>query len=546
MKKTKFRKRAAKILCNILKYLGYGSFFLILSIIISAIVIALLNTDAQSFSAASFFGKVLEALNPASENNAFALNILDGVVAAVAAGFLLLQLKAESNVEEKQARIDKSQFILEFNRSFIENDNMTEIEKYLESALTGSPTTIASLSENRQALVNYLVYLEGFSACILDGILDLDDIDDLFAYRFFLAMNHPEVQSLELCPFAAYYRGCFQLYEKWLNHRITSDKYSNSDTKNWDIPLYETALCFWQDYEAFALSDVTVKTENNEVTVFRSSKKIASFADNNVTFLRKKLSDYDRNLLLRIMLKKSITTPPFPKNPDIFKNEEWSTNLLYLLNFRRTFISSDNMRFIPLKDKPCITNVNLWEIAKLIYDTDEYIFPDMFGSKDMVLYALPHLFTSGKDNMFCPKNLFVCEMNNEIVGIILWCKGRLHWDSTELEKLLVSLPHNFKAVKDEYIEGYAQTDDNTISILNLCVDSNHRGKHIATDMLKAFLDKYVSDGDTAKLCVLCTNKYAVKVYEKCGFIIDKTEQAYPRELQNHNRYVMQYRGNKHE
>ena len=37
-------------------------------------------------------------------------------------------------------------------------------------------------------------------------------VDDLFSYRFFLAMNNKEVQEFELGPEAEYYRGCFKLY----------------------------------------------------------------------------------------------------------------------------------------------------------------------------------------------------------------------------------------------------------------------------------------------------------------------------------------------
>ena len=41
-------------------------------------------------------------------------------------------------------------------------------------------------------------------------------------HRFFIAMNNPIVQKLELIPYADYYRGCFKLYKYWRKYRIVN------------------------------------------------------------------------------------------------------------------------------------------------------------------------------------------------------------------------------------------------------------------------------------------------------------------------------------
>ena len=98
--------------------------------------------------------------------------------------------------------------------AFIENKELCDVEHYLEDAITHQGKgNIRSLTDARQSLINYLVFLEGFASCVQQETLELQDIDNLFSYRFFLAMNHPEVQKLELLPFADFYKGNYQLFD---------------------------------------------------------------------------------------------------------------------------------------------------------------------------------------------------------------------------------------------------------------------------------------------------------------------------------------------
>lgn len=170
------------------------------------------------------------------------------VTAAVAAVVIIFQLKQEQVIQKRQQKTEEAQFILEYNRSFIENHEMCMIENYLEQKITGDVSKeIESLHKNRQALINYLVYLSGIASCVHGENLEIEYIDDLFAYRFFLAMNNPEVQELELVSYAQFYRGCYQLYEKWIRFRRESGKYK----ENIEIPLQETSLEKCRGYEKY-------------------------------------------------------------------------------------------------------------------------------------------------------------------------------------------------------------------------------------------------------------------------------------------------------
>ena len=296
------------------------------------------------------------------------LSCIESVVGAVSTGFVVYQLKSGEDLSKHQNDVEKAEFILEYNRSFVENEKMTEMERYMECKLTGADYgEVSDLTEHRQDMVNYLVYLEGLASCILDDILDFDHIDDLFAYRFFLAMNHPEVQSIDLLPYATYYRGCFRLYDKWLRYRMKCGKYDPHE--KWDIPLFDTALCNHLDYEKYACPDI--KVEERELNCIRATdaeKKWAELswdADKNVTVrFNEKVGLDDR--LLRVLLKELI----YKKNTTSIKGCKKITDMFEDLIKTRDLLYQDGVYFRQLNNKLSLTEENLRRIAKLIYQTD--------------------------------------------------------------------------------------------------------------------------------------------------------------------------------
>lgn len=183
------------------------------------------------------------------------------VTAIVAAVVIIWQLNQEQAIQERQQKTQEAQFILEYNRSFIESAELCMIEHYLEKKITGDMSKeIKNLHENRQALINYLVYLAGIASCVHGKNLEIEYIDDLFAYRFFLAMNNPEVQELELVSYASFYRGCYQLYEKWIRFRRESGKYKGDI----EIPLEETSLEKCKGYETYLEFPIEISGNDKE------------------------------------------------------------------------------------------------------------------------------------------------------------------------------------------------------------------------------------------------------------------------------------------
>lgn len=147
------------------------------------------------------------------------------IVQALAAVMIIVQLGQDNREAKQQSEIEAARFLFQYNQSFLEDENVIEIERLIDKEymdeIDGIPRTNSVINNtNRQYVVNYLVYLEGLAPLVLNGTLKLEVIDDLMSYRFFLAVNNPEIQKKHLFVFPDDYRGCFKLYKAWKAYRI--------------------------------------------------------------------------------------------------------------------------------------------------------------------------------------------------------------------------------------------------------------------------------------------------------------------------------------
>lgn len=152
--------------------------------------------------------------------------VVTTVTAIVGAFAIWFQMKRERDIHE-------AEFVMNYNTSFIENEEFVQLENQLEEykkkmEQTGERRLNKEIltESNRQSFINYLVYHEALAVFVKKGILSIENIDDLFAYRFFLIMNNPEVQEKELCPEAIYYHGCFWLHKTWTEYRKKKGLYT--------------------------------------------------------------------------------------------------------------------------------------------------------------------------------------------------------------------------------------------------------------------------------------------------------------------------------
>jgi ribosomal protein S18 acetylase RimI-like enzyme len=239
------------------RYLLFSLLMFILALTVSVFARIALTAENMLFSYTDAQATVIAAM-------------VQGSVAAVAAGFILYQMKISREVEKRQYNIVEAEFILHYNQALIQDKNMCHVEHLLELWMedwnSGIPEDSIKLDineNNRQLFINYLVYLEGLAPLYFNEVLHFENIDDLFSYRFFLAINNPALQKDQLFRYPDYFRGCFRLYNEWKIYR---------KNKNLPILLNEFALDKWLDYEEHIDCDVSINTltENDLKTNYKS------------------------------------------------------------------------------------------------------------------------------------------------------------------------------------------------------------------------------------------------------------------------------------
>lgn len=498
--------------------------------------------------------KWLNIYGKSTEQYSLAINIGEVMTAIAAASIIIVQLKQDQKGEIKHRKTAEAQFMLEYNKSFIENKDMCMVEHYLEQEVGGDPVTeMSSLREQRQIFINYLVYLEGMASCVHQDQLAFESIDDVFAYRFFIAVNNPEVQSLELVRCAQYYRGCFRLYEEWVEYRESTGKYK----ENYAIPLEETSLDRCKDYELYIQQPVKVYKEDGEYNnkpwwLLRGKwSEISKYEGKAFAVSCGKVigvmsySDEDKiyigglyvkprcneKLVKRVLLKEVFYRKP-SKEVEIVYKDELAEGLLEELKAAKKKtekyelaeekIRRDSITFRQFDIDSCLSGRQMREIAGLIYDTDRYIYQGMFGSRQNAIKVIPTLLSGNEDRMFRLSNLYAAVMEEEIVGLILWVKGKLQCNLGVLCEVLRNLgiesPEYLNEVYSQYLSRYDSTDNyEKISLLNVCVDRKKRNTGIGRRLLMSFLEKHPKEG--MELCVLKDNEGAVKLYQDCGFLV---------------------------
>lgn len=361
-------------------------------------------------------------------------SLVQGAIGAIAASFVVYELRKNIDVGIQKANIDEERFLLEYNLVFTQDENMQQVEHSLELWMEAHESTHENSAplnindKNRQRFINYLVYLEGLAPLIFKGVLRLETIDDLFAYRFFLAVNNPELQKDQLFRYPEYFRGCFRLYERWKEYR-----------KKHCLPitLEEYSLDKWDHYGFYS---------NSKVKLARIEKNDAS--------------------------KKTVRS-----------------------------------------------------VAELIYATDEYIYPAVFGNIRTARNTIPRLI-SASNSFFSCNNMRIACIDGKVVGVALVLDKPF---STHVEqKLLEKLPSSFIDVNENYFKNVSKSIEEQpyeVYIACLCVRTGSRHQGIGRMLLTQIIKEYGKDKDIW-LDVLSDNVNAIRLYEQCGFRTVKQSEGF--------------------
>lgn len=188
----------------------------------------------------------------------------------------------------------------------------------------------------------------------------------------------------------------------------------------------------------------------------------------------------------------------------------------------------DEIIFRQLSSSEAISDNNSRIISDLVYQTDEYIYPYLFGSIDNARQIISECLKSGRDPMFNTRNLYVAEQEGAVIGIVLWIKGPLRWTSTILRSYFTDLslqaPSSIEAVCEGYFSSYSDADPDRISIINVCVAEPFRSQHVGSRMMASFIESHQEI--LMELYVLEENKRAIRMYEHSGFVYLETVNGF--------------------
>lgn len=143
-----------------------------------------------------------------SEENFIGISIsgLSLIVSFVSAFFVVIQLKDTKKIQE-------AEFILNLNQAFVDNEQYASVYTKLENR-TGTeenPTYIE--------ISNYLTFFETVYLLLKEEVITINVLDDLFGYRFFLAVHNEQVQNMKLVTSPKNFRNIYWLEKAWMSYR---------------------------------------------------------------------------------------------------------------------------------------------------------------------------------------------------------------------------------------------------------------------------------------------------------------------------------------
>ena len=153
--------------------------------------------------------------------------------AVLGAASILIQYKRDKEVNQ-------ATFILEYAKYFYDLNKTEETLQLLDKYRNGDKSVVKKLDYT--GITNYLFWCEELSTLYQKNVVDLETIDNIFSYNFFIITNNKYIQETELIPNSEYYKGTFYLHREWTLYK----KKTNQPIINEDESLEKTV-----DYQKY-------------------------------------------------------------------------------------------------------------------------------------------------------------------------------------------------------------------------------------------------------------------------------------------------------
>lgn len=156
-------------------------------------------------------------------------------------------------------------------------------------------------------------------------------------------------------------------------------------------------------------------------------------------------------------------------------------------------------------------------VAGLIYDTDRYLFPFLFGARSSALVHLAALFRL-EHNSFSWRHTWCAVENGNVVGILIGYDHRAinkEAEKADFRRVLPVWEQWLLYPKYWILQPFLDKSDVTGRyIQNVCVAADYRGRGIGSSLIQHFCS--LSE-DNVWLDVEMGNKAALALYKRLGF-----------------------------
>lgn len=137
--------------------------------------------------------------------------ISDAMIAAVIAALSLIY---EIN---KSKKLNEAEFLIHLNSLFITNEDYKKVYNVLSNYPFEEEPDCMDITNGD--ISNYLTLFETFYILLKRKVIDIKLLDDLFAYRFFLAVHNPYIQRKKLAISPKNFKNIYRLERIWLKYR---------------------------------------------------------------------------------------------------------------------------------------------------------------------------------------------------------------------------------------------------------------------------------------------------------------------------------------
>lgn len=165
-------------------------------------------------------------------------------------------------------------------------------------------------------------------------------------------------------------------------------------------------------------------------------------------------------------------------------------------------------------------------VGNLIYDSDEYIYPDLFGEKKRDAMKIVRKLLNDPDSTFHWENYYVATYGGRIIGISAVHIKRIEWDSDAIRRtfsdLQMNTPRDFDLVCRAFEKTYGRDQSDNVKIRCVSVENAYQRCGVGTKMLAKIMEDHPNE--PMELCVLTSNGAAIKLYKKFKFVKNRGER----------------------